>query len=132
MTIDPSPDDGSWDSYLEQLKEKWMEKLGSISPWIAQYFSECQANYSFKMGYLNNPLRVWFTKEDLKTSNVYPLAEVAVPKDKCIPSEAEVMIYPPLDPSVIIDTAQALLPGTIQEEVKLREVKLYLLDKTTI
>jgi hypothetical protein len=115
ILIDPSPDEGSWDSYLEQLKGKWMEKLGNMSPWIAQYFPEYQANCSFRMRYRNNLLRVWFTKEDLKSYNVYPLAEAAIPKDKWISPEAEVMIYLPLDPAEIADTAQALLPGTIQD-----------------
>jgi hypothetical protein len=34
MTIDPSPNEGNWDSYLKQLKGKWREKLGNISPCV--------------------------------------------------------------------------------------------------
>jgi hypothetical protein len=116
LTIDPSPEEGNWDSYIERLKGKWMEKLGKMSPWIIQYFADYQANYSFRMRYRNNPLRVWFTKEDLKGTNGYPLAEAAIPKDKWVAPEAEIMIYPPLGLDEISGMPEVLLSGTIQEE----------------
>jgi hypothetical protein len=58
MTIDPSPEEEGWESYLDQLKMKWMEKIGSMSPWISQYFPEFEAQYWFRMKYPNNLLRV--------------------------------------------------------------------------
>jgi hypothetical protein len=66
MTIDSSPEENGWESYLDQLKAKWMEKIGSMSPWISQYFLDFEAQYSFRMRYRNNLIRVWFTKEDLQ------------------------------------------------------------------
>jgi hypothetical protein len=93
MTIDPSPDENGWDSYLDQLKAKWMEKIGSISPWISQYFPEFEAQYSFRMRYRNNLLRVWFTKEDLQGPSGHPLAEAVIAKDKWfVPVVAQVLL----------------------------------------
>jgi hypothetical protein len=84
------------------------------APLIAQNSMVPQANYSFRMRYRNNQLRVWFTPEDLKRSKVYPLAEAPMPKDKWIAPEAEALMAPPL-PFPIEEMAAALFSGVVQE-----------------
>jgi hypothetical protein len=59
-----------------------MEKIGRMSPWIAQYFPEFEFQCSIRMKYLNNLSRVWFTKGDLRSPSGHPLAEAAISKDK--------------------------------------------------
>jgi hypothetical protein len=65
---------------LKQLQSRWYQELRAMTPLVEQYFAEETIQCVFRMRYQNNTLRVWFARED--TTDSYPLAEAAAPKDR--------------------------------------------------
>jgi hypothetical protein len=74
--------------------------------------------FGYKMKYVRNDFRVWFTPEELrKTSKDRVLREAPTQKDKWYSVEALVLTYPPLsDEKLAPDLAQFFFRGTLQEE----------------
>jgi hypothetical protein len=101
MTLQPlAEDDGSSSFYCRVIKNMWMANLQKNSPYVAYAFDRghLEDNFSYKVRYLFNKVRVWFVPNgSLEAGFSRSLAEEPCPKDKWI-SPSGLMAYsiPPI------------------------------------
>jgi hypothetical protein len=116
LTLDPLPEDDDGRAYAEVLRQLWLEKLRELSPRIAAECDNLGQDFSFKMRYQGNALKVWFTPTVHMLGGLdKPLAEAPVPKDKWVSNEAVVLRCPPM-PDEYADRSAALLFGGRNQE----------------
>jgi hypothetical protein len=95
-----------------------------MSPAIATCIDNAPIKYAFKMRYMGNMLRVWFTLEEAAASCVdKPLAEIPFAKDRWLTNEAEVLTYPPMPDDITLPSAQILFGEDIRGIQREREAR---------
>jgi hypothetical protein len=113
MTIDPIAEE-PLDKYLTNLHSQWQATIREMSPCIAQCFANPPMNFTFKMRYLENTLRVWFTPEEVAAAGLdKPLAEAPVAKYLWVANEARVLTYPSMIDEVAAGSAHLLFGGEL-------------------
>jgi hypothetical protein len=95
LKLDPIPEDDEGRPYAELLRQMRLEKLQELSPRIVAGCDNLDQNFSHKMRYQSNALKIWFTP----TVHMFggldkPLAEAPVPKCVCLLSSAPVGFVP--------------------------------------
>jgi hypothetical protein len=114
MTIDPIVD-YPLDTYLVNTPAQWKNRIGEMSPCIAQCFDDTPMRCMFRMRYQGNILRVSLTPEEVASAGIdKPLAEVPIEKDSRISTDAQVLTYPPMSDEISVGSAQLLFGGATQ------------------
>jgi hypothetical protein len=91
LTLDPLPDDDDGRAYAEVLRQLWLEKLREPSPRIVAECDNLGQDFSYKVRYQGNALKVWFTPTVHMLAGLgKPLAEAPIPKYKWVSNEANV------------------------------------------
>jgi hypothetical protein len=111
--INPIADEPS-EQYVDNLRDQWLSELTAMSPMTAQYFQDMGIEYSIRMRYQGNVLRIWFAPRAQTQIGLVPLAEEAIPKERWISPEAEVITYPPVPDDVAGNYANVLFSGLAQ------------------
>jgi hypothetical protein len=95
-----------------------------MSPRIAAECDNLGQDFSYRMRYQGNALKVWFTPTASMTGGLdKPLAEAPVPKDKWVSTEAVVLTYPPMPDQYAQKSAELLFGGRSQERYDDPEVQ---------
>jgi hypothetical protein len=82
ITLHPIPDDSNPESYPKELQDQALQRLGEISPGVAQQLADMNEFWVITR-YLYNGLRVWFCPLATFRAGVKrPLAEEPCSKDK--------------------------------------------------
>jgi hypothetical protein len=99
---------------VDQLRHQWLSKLSTMAPMIAKYFQDLSIKCSIRMRYLGNMLRIWFASQAQTEIGLGPLAEEALPKDRWISPDAEVITCPPVDDDASDGYPNVLFSGVNQ------------------
>jgi hypothetical protein len=97
--------------YIDNLRDRWLSELSAMAPMISQYFQDRSIEYSTRMRYQGNMLRIWFAPHAKTQIGLVPLAEEAIPKGRWISPDAEVITYPPVSDEVADNYANFLFSG---------------------
>jgi hypothetical protein len=99
-------------------------KLRKLSPQAATACDALGSDFSYKMTYQGNVLKVWYTPRDFIRAGLnIPLAEKPTPKDKWFNGKVTVLTYPPMPDDLSVHFARILLGGTQQERYDDPEVQ---------
>jgi hypothetical protein len=111
-------------AYCEILHQHWLAVLGQVSPQVAIACSQLGIDFSYKMKYQNNVLKVWYNPNDfIRTGVTTPLAEKPVPKDTWTNGAITVLSCPPMSHDVAVDFGRILLGGDMQDRFDNQEVQ---------
>jgi hypothetical protein len=118
MTLMPEEDEDEGRVYPGVLQRMWLEKLGKLCPDLARECLGYGSDFSYRMKYIRNDLRVWFIPTVLSEARRDKvLRETPTQKDKWYSVDTLVLTFPPLqDEKMVPDLARFLLGGTLQEK----------------
>jgi hypothetical protein len=106
IALQPVPDDDDLTIYVRILKELWLERLRGISEGLAQSLALLGDDFSSRLRYVFNGLKVWFAPRETVLSGIKrPFAEELCPRDKWY-STSDIMAF----------THPTLLDDQIREE----------------
>jgi hypothetical protein len=117
-------DDDDGKAYPLVLQQLWISILRQISPQVAQACDALGSDFSYKVRYHDNIVKVWYAPRDFITAGLTtPLAEQPTVKDKWVSHVATVLTYPPVPNYQAEDFARILFRGRLQERCPDPEVQ---------
>jgi hypothetical protein len=123
LTLQQLPDDHDSEVYPTALKELLIERLEELSSGPAEQCRALGQDYSYRMRYIGNELKLWFVPTAFAAQGWKPLIESPVPKDKWVSNEAFALIYPPISDDLVRGTLDFLFGGRLQERYDDPEVQ---------
>jgi hypothetical protein len=119
MRLQPELDDGDPLSYQRIIKGKLLERLRSQSPYVASQLLTVGEDFSVKMRYLFNGLRLWFVPNVSLAAGINrSLAEDPCPKDKWYsPTDLMAFSFPPIPDDQVKELPLSMFgPGSELQE----------------
>jgi hypothetical protein len=118
------PDDDEGRAYAGALQELWLWKLRQLSPRIAAECGALGQDFSYKMRYQGNSIKVWYTPTAHLVGGLdEPLAEAPISKDKWYTDDVIALSYPPMPDQFAQQSADILFGGRLQERYPDPEVQ---------